>query len=198
MNKLTRSSSFPLLAIAVFTAFGMVHAQSPSDAAAPGATEVTIADLTFTQPEGWSATAPSSQMRVAQWSVSKEGQTAEAIFFFFGKDQGGSVQSNFDRWLGQFKEPSETLNPQAAKMQGKKATVHLIRATGTYNPSMPGSPSPDLPDTGFIGVVLEGPEGNVFVRFFGPSSVVAAESVTFLEFIAKAAGVEQTAAPAQP
>jgi len=175
----------------------LAHAEDP----APEATEestpakeagVSVAGLLFEKPEGWFAVEPSSSMRAAQWEVGEGDKKGEAVFFYFGRDQGGSIEANFARWINQFKESSEDLNAQRAELEGDIAKVSFIRATGTYNASMPGQVKEDMPDTMLIGAVVTGPEGNVFVKFTGPSAVVSKNEADFLNSLAKAAGADNS------
>lgn len=149
----------------------------------------TIGGLTFPLPKGWESVEPESRMRAAQWKIAEGDEAGEAVFFYFGKDQGGSVEANFARWIGQFKEPAEALNAQRADLVGEKAKVNFIRAIGTYNASMPGQSMPDQPNTMLIGAVVEGPEGNVFAKFTGPAELVGKNEKDFLLSLATASGV---------
>jgi len=163
---------------------------SVAEAAPEAAVTTTVAGLEFPLPQGWEVVPPASQMRVAQWEVAEGDARADVVFFFFGRDQGGSVDANFARWLGQFREPTEELNPQKAEFSGERGKVHILKVQGTYNASMPGQPQPDQPDTLLIGAVVEGAEGNVFIRFNGPNELVAAQEQVFLQSLATAAGAK--------
>jgi len=178
-------------------AFHFASAEDPEPAATEESTPakeagVSVAGLLFEKPAGWTAVEPASSMRAAQWEVGEGENKGEAVFFYFGKDQGGSIEANFARWIGQFKEPSEELNAERAELKGDIATVSFIRATGTYNASMPGQSKEDMPDTTLIGAVVTGPEGNVFVKFTGPSALVGKNEADFLNSLAKAAGADNS------
>ena len=78
---------------------------------------LTGAALKFDAPQGWVAKAPGSSMRVAEFTLPKVAGDAEdaalAIFFFGG--QGGSVQANLDRWIGQMTQPDGRPSKDLAK-----------------------------------------------------------------------------------
>jgi hypothetical protein len=60
--------------------------------------------LRYQVPEGWTTEQPRSSMRQAQFSLPRaagDGEDAEAVIFFFGRGQGGSVTANLERWAGQ-------------------------------------------------------------------------------------------------
>jgi hypothetical protein len=65
------------------------------------------AALKFDVPAGWVSTTPSSPMRVADFTlprVAGDVEDATLTVYFFG-GQGGSVQANLDRWIGQMAQP---------------------------------------------------------------------------------------------
>ncbi len=162
--------------------------EAPAVETAPSA-GANVAGLQFPLPDGWQSVPPASQMRAAQWEIREGENSAEVVFFFFGKDQGGSVEANLARWIGQFREPAEQLNAQRAELQGARGKIHLIQAVGTFNASMPGQALPDQPETKLIGAVVEGAEGNVFVKFTGPAALVNTHEKAFLSMLGSAAGV---------
>ena len=61
-------------------------------------------DLRYKVPEGWITEKPTSSMRAAQYVLPKvEGDPEDAslVLFYFGRGQGGSVEDNMARWIGQ-------------------------------------------------------------------------------------------------
>src|SRR5262245_48114171 len=71
------------------------------------ATLLNTASLKFDVPQGWVTKAPTSSMRVAEFTLPKVAGDPEdaalAIFYFGG--QGGSIQANLDRWISQMTQP---------------------------------------------------------------------------------------------
>ena len=64
-----------------------------------------------------------------------DNETGECGVFYFGPGQGGGVQANVDRWIGQFQQPNGKPSKDVAHM-GKK-TIHgfnvtTVDVTGTY------------------------------------------------------------------
>jgi hypothetical protein len=76
------------------------------------------AGVHWTAPPGWKAVAQ-RPMRLATYSVAPD---AECGVYFFGAGQGGSVQANLDRWIGQFLQPDGKPSKAAAKIA--KRTIH--------------------------------------------------------------------------
>ena len=71
-------------------------------------------------------------MRKAQFNVDGVDGAAEVVFFHFGKGQGGSVQANIDRWLGQFAEPKDQLHAKTEKKTVAGREITHVFAEGTY------------------------------------------------------------------
>ena len=115
-------------------------------------------------------------MRVAtyQVSASEEGEEpAECAVFHFGSDQGGNVEMNIRRWVGQF-ESEPTPEQSTREVNGLQVTE--VRIAGTY--LAPGGPM--MMSQGrrenfrLLGVIVEAPEGSVFFKLTGPAAVVTA------------------------
>lgn len=148
----------------------------PATAAEPAAAAVPTeppqaGGLTWTAPEAFVRRAPKSQMRVAEYGL-KGAPLAELGVFYFGADQGGTVEANMTRWVGQFTQAdgSET----KAKRSERKVhdiDVSLVEATGMFagGMGMPGAPQPTAqPDAMLLGAIAKGPQGSVFFKLTGP------------------------------
>jgi len=140
----------------------------------------------FDRPEGWGWIVPSSPMRKAQLSVpaTASSEAGEVTFFHFGPGQGGSVAQNVARWLGQFKEPVS--NTKAEKVGNTNVT--FVEATGTFASGMPGGPTTPKEGYGLRGAILESTQGDVYVKFTGPESLVKAAAPAFEKMVKAAAG----------
>ena len=134
--------------------------------------------LAYEVPDGWEPVAPSSGMRIAQWSLPGEADDgAEAVIFYFGEGQGGGVDANLARWFGQFEQPDGTSTKDRAKiaerdLNGLKLTIADMR--GTYVASVrPGSRARNhRPGYRMIAAVVEGTGGPWYVRVLGPDGNV--------------------------
>jgi hypothetical protein len=120
--------------------------------------------------------APKSTMRAAEYGVSGDAQ-AELTVFYFGPDQGGSVDANVTRWLGQLSQPDGKDKASVAKRDTREVsgvTVTLVEATGRYAGSMmPGAPpAAEIADAMLLGAIAAGPEGPVFFKLIGPRDAV--------------------------
>ncbi|MEY4576361.1 MAG: hypothetical protein RL701_1064 [Pseudomonadota bacterium] len=114
-------------------------------------------------------------MRAAEYGLETDA-TSELAVFYFGADQGGSVDANITRWIGQFKKPDGT----DAEAKRSERTVHdipvaIVEAVGTYNGGMgmPGAAAPSaIGDAMLLGAIAKGPQGSVFFKFVGPRANV--------------------------
>ncbi|HEY4360990.1 MAG TPA: hypothetical protein VGN17_08475 [Bryobacteraceae bacterium] len=143
--------------------------------------------LKWTPPLGWKSSG-STSMRAATYPVApsagdKEG--AECAVYFFGAGQGGTVQANLDRWQGQFKAPGG--KPATAKIA--KAAVHglpvtTIDVSGDYSGMTgPAGAPASAPSYRLLGAIVEGPGGNIFIKFAGPAKTIAANQAKFQQLL---------------
>ena len=73
-------------------------------------------------PAEWTEQTPSSSMRKAQYAlpkVSGDGEDGELAVFYFGQGQGGSVEANIERWIGQISQPDGSPSKDKAKTNKK-------------------------------------------------------------------------------
>jgi hypothetical protein len=141
------------------------------------------AGLGWTAPSGWSSEG-ARPMRAATYRVAPAtGDTvaAECGVYFYGSGQGGSVDANIERWKGQFLGPDGKVPP--AKVATRKAgglAVTMIDTAGAYS-GVGGTSSPGYR---LLGAVVEGPGGNVFVKFTGPAKTIGANQQKFEQLLA--------------
>ena len=136
--------------------------------------------LKYDMPEGWTSKPLSSKMRVADFVLPRaEGDSEDAslVVTFFG-GQGGTVQANLDRWLGQMAQPDGRPSKDVAKISNLRTndlTLTIMDLPGTFvAETAPGS-SEHFNKPGFHlrAAVIEGKGGPFFVRLVGPAKTVA-------------------------
>lgn len=121
--------------------------------------------------------APKSSMRAAEYGV-KDGPLAELTVFYFGPEQGGSVEANVKRWLGQLTQPDGKDTASLAKHSTREVSgvsVTQVEATGRFGGSMgmPGAPpAAEIADAMLLGAIASGPQGPVFFKLIGPRADV--------------------------
>jgi hypothetical protein len=147
-----------------------------------GAT-VTTASFRFDLPAAWRREQPSSGMRLAQAVVPGADGPGELAVFHFGAGQGGTVESNFERWVGQV-ERAKGVEPERGSFTLPGFEISWIEARGTLLPSGMGS-GPSTPQPGFalLGAVVEGEGGPWFFKLTGPEKTLGAERDAFLALL---------------
>lgn len=160
--------------------------------AASASAVTAAATLKFTPPADWVSKAPSSSMRLAEYTVPKvagDPEDASVTVFFFGATQGGNVQANIDRWTSQMAQPDGRASKDVAKMSTMTSAsglkISLLDVSGTYVAEVaPGSPQ-RFNKTGFrqIAVYIETPGGPYFVKLLGPAATVAKTVNAFSAFL---------------
>jgi hypothetical protein len=123
-------------------------------------------------------------MRAAEYGIEGEPR-AELSVFYFGPDQGGTVEANVSRWLKQFTQRDGSDTATKSKREELKVgelSVAIVEATGDYagGMGMPGMPAPTpLPDAMLLGAIASGPKGPVFFKLVGPAPAVSAARGAF-------------------
>lgn len=158
-----------------------VKAAAPSEPAAPSAPTPAgtprAGGLSWQDAEPFVRRAPTSSMRAADYGVRGDGQ-AELAVFYFGPDQGGSVDANIARWLGQLTQPDGSDTEGKSKRTTKQVNgieVTVLEASGTYSGGMqmPGGPAPEpQPDAMLLAAIAKGPQGPVFFKLVGSRDTV--------------------------
>jgi hypothetical protein len=142
----------------------------PSGADDP--TPFTVSGLEFKPGSDWTTKTPSSNMRAAELEIKADDADAPltVVFYYFGAGQGGSVDANLQRWLGQFEGEPETDTEEIAAGEKK---ITLLHAKGTYQVGAMFGPKTPTPDYALLGAVVPGNDANIFVKLTGPKDEVA-------------------------
>ena len=148
------------------------------------------AGLTFTTPEGWRQTSSATAMRVAEFTLPRapgDVEDATLIVYYFG-GQGGSVDANIQRWVGQIQQADGKLPSGAAKKQSRTVNglpVTLVDVSGTYLAEMsPGAANRNnKPHFRLRAGVVETPKGPYFIKLTGPEKTVTKWDRAFDQFV---------------
>jgi hypothetical protein len=144
---------------------------------------------------GWTTSAPlvrrapKSSMRAAEYGVEGDAQ-AELSVFYFGAGQGGDVEANITRWLGQITQADGSDTAKKAKRDQRTANginVAIVEAQGAYSGgmAMPGmAAAGPIDDALLLGAIATGKEGPVFFKLVGPSAAVERARPAFDALIA--------------
>ena len=138
-------------------------------------------ELRFKAPAEWVVEKPSSAMRVAQYKLPKaegDAEDASLVLYFFGSNQGGSVQANLDRWISQIKQADGSSSESKAKLETltiNQLKVSTIDLAGTYvAETAPGSGERyNKPNYRLRAAVIETSKGAYYVKLVGPMKTVS-------------------------
>lgn len=140
----------------------------------------------WTAPSTWKTQGP-RPMRAATYVIpaaAGDKDAGELAVYYFGPGQGGGVDANIKRWIGQFQRPDG--KPAAGLEKTAKRTISGLPVTtidlsGTYTGAAGPMATEKIIKPGYrlLGAIVEGPEGGVFFKFTGPAKTVAANSPAF-------------------
>lgn len=143
------------------------------------AVEGSAAGVKWTVPSSWKSQAE-RPMRVATYDVpaAPGAEAGECGVFYFGQGQGGGVEDNLSRWIGQFEGAGA---PKKGEKTVHGLKVHTVDISGTYLAS--GGPmmksQGKKPGYRLLGAIVEGPQGNVFFKCTGPAATIAKAQADF-------------------
>lgn len=139
------------------------------------------AGVRWTAAASWKAQ-PEKPMRAATYAVPAahgDHEDGECGVYYFGKGQGGNVDANVKRWVGQFEAPEHPAEVKKLTIHGLSVTT--IDVSGNYTGA--GGPmaaaKSSKPGYRLLGAIVEAPEGLVFIKFTGPAKTVAANHQNF-------------------
>ena len=147
-----------------------------------------VAGLKWTAPSGWKSEG-ARPMRAATYAIppaNGDAAGAECAVYYFGPGQGGSVEANLQRWKGQMSgADGKPANAKIAKRTIHDLPVTTIDTSGDY--AGMGGPLAASKSVAknyrLLGAIVEGPEGNIFIKFTGPAATVAANEHQFEQLL---------------
>lgn len=156
--------------------------------AADGPKTFEVSEYTFPRPEEWKWVQTESSMRKAVLHVGDAdgAKAAEVVFYYFGPGGAGGRDANVERWLSQFVEARDQINPKVDQTEMNGTAVTFVQAEGTYKSGLPGRPPTLMKDYRLLGAIIEGKKGAVFVKMTGPKEVVHSSVDEFKNMIVKA------------
>lgn len=129
--------------------------------------------VTWRVPKRWTIDLAQG-MRVATYLVpAAGGEAAECAVYYFGPGQGGGLDANLQRWMGEF-QPLEKHDIRKFKPGGFETTRILARGNYVAH-SMRSAEAPgEKPNWALLGAIVSGPSGDVFFKLTGPAATVDA------------------------
>ncbi len=146
--------------------------------------------VVYEAPAGWVEQTPSSRMRQAQYLLPRaqgDQEDAEmAVFHFPG--QGGSIEANIARWIGQMSRPdgspaTDDAHITETTVRGQKVT--LLEVDGTYRSGGMGPMSRGVSKPGYRmrGAIIDTTQGPWFFKLTGPVKTVKKWSESWTQFV---------------
>ncbi len=133
-------------------------------------------------PEGWVESPPSSSMRLTEFVAG----AVEVIVFYFGPGQGGPVEANIDRWVGQFR-PVDGKPPVPVRDTFTTSggfPVHWVEIRGDYARGVGTGPIGDYAeDQALLVAIVETPHDSLFIQGHGNRGAVEAAKAEFSGFV---------------
>lgn len=191
-DRTARWGILPLLLFACDRSPEPRERQEPAPSAAPEAPSVAAsrppqarAGVVWKEPEEWVKEQRPRPMRLATYAIpksEKDPEDGELAVFHFGPGDGGGIEANVQRWIGQFSDVGEVRRDQRPGTSG--LALHLVEITrGTYASGMPGGPTTPKPDFGLLGAIIETPGGSYFFKLTGPAALVQQEREKFFALV---------------
>ncbi len=150
-----------------------------------------VGGLQFQDPEGWKSTP--KPMRAANYVIpaaSGDDRDGEMAVYYFGPGQGGGVESNVRRWLGQFVKadgsPMTAADATRTDKQVNGMSVTLLDVTGTYlfKPFPMAPKATPLSGYRMLAAIVAGPDAPIFFKLTAPRSTADGAADTFHAIIA--------------
>ncbi len=128
----------------------------------------------------WVAIDPSSRMRAAEFTLGARNpgdDDASLVVYYFGPGSAGSVESNIDRWCGQFDQPGGADSRDLAVIEARSINglvVHTIDLGGIYvAETSPGSGERvHEPEYHLLAAIVETRAGPYYIKLVGPAATV--------------------------
>lgn len=137
------------------------------------AAENTAGGVVWSYPSTWQKGGPRA-MRVVTYTIpaaAGDAEGGECAVSFFPSGAGGDIESNIQRWSGQFENAPSPIKKEE-DVNGLKIAKVVI--SGTYlAPSGPMMESAGKKENfRLFGAIVEAPEGKLFFKFTGPAKTV--------------------------
>jgi len=126
------------------------------------------------KPAAWKTMPPKSNIVQFEFRTPIEGDKSARITIM---SAGGSVESNIERWTGQF-EGGKKEDTKVETKEVDQTTLHIVEIAGTFKESMggpfaPGGQTKKMENYKMLGAILETKDGSkVFIKATGPNDII--------------------------
>lgn len=148
--------------------------------------------LRMTPPASWQSK-PARPMTVAVYGLpqaAEGGADAELTISHYPGMKNIPLQTQVDRWAGQFKQPAGQADGalKQSKLENAAHPTTLVDVSGTYQSGgmMMGADAAPRDDYRMMVAVIETDQGPWFLKLVGPKATVSAHEGEFLKFVREA------------
>lgn len=167
----------------------------PPPPQAPSEGGLDIAALEKSAPSGITKVQPSSSMRIAQFTLKKQGgdtEDGDLAVFYFGTN-AGSIQANIERWFNQFVNRQDESTTSFTTDTKLKVTIAETRGDIQAAATM-GGVAQDKQNWRLYGAIIETPAGPYFFKAMGPDKTILAYRSAIKKWLSKAKIIQSTSA----
>jgi hypothetical protein len=145
--------------------------------------------LSWTAPESWKN--QPRPMRAANYEIPAavgDSDSGELAVYYFGPGQGGGVDANIKRWVGQFTAPNGGPADGLAKRSTKTVNgieVTILDLTGTYlfKPFPMAPKATPKPGYRMLAAIAQGTDAPVFFKLTAPKKTADAAEADFFAIV---------------
>ena len=145
--------------------------------------ELKAGEFTFKFAKPWENVSSGRPMRAGElkYDHTEDGlDDVEIVFYYFGPGQGGGIEPNIERWIGQF-DGEPKVERDVVEKDGHK--IHYLYAKGTYLDSGMGGPfaGKKTAKEGYmmLAAIIESEKGAVFLKATAPEKSALATQEAF-------------------
>ncbi len=147
--------------------------------------------IQFDAPSAW--TPAPKPMRTANYTIpasAGDSRDGELAVHYFGPGQGGGVDANVRRWLGQFVNADGSplragdADRSEQEVSGLQVTVLDVRGTYLFKPFPMAPRATPLPGYRMLAAIVQGPDAPIFFKLTAPAKTAAAAEPEFRKIIA--------------
>ena len=157
----------------------------------PAVSAAEAGGVKFDAPDAWTSTP--KPMRTANYTIpaaSGDSQDGELAVFYFGPGQGGGVDANVRRWLGQFVTPdgspmtADAADRSEQEVNGLRVTILDVSGTYLFKPFPMAPRATPMPGYRMLAAIVQGPDAPIFFKLTAPAKTAAAAEPDFRKVIA--------------
>jgi hypothetical protein len=144
----------------------------------------------FDAPSAWTSTP--KPMRTANYTIpasAGDSRDGELAVYYFGPGQGGGVEANVRRWLGQFVNASGSpltagdADRSEQEVNGLRVTVLDVSGTYLFKPFPMAPRATPMPGYRMLAAIVQGPHAPIFFKLTAPAKTAAAAEPEFRKVI---------------